>query len=467
LSLTSEFPNGKAQLVISLKTGSAGGKLIKRIPFMYENPLFGKPVEKLPVTQSLIKEFPDSKVVELFNGAPLNTWGLTTYDGTRDIYFGDGRGHRFNGNMSTRGSHGKLLYKLDLGGGECRRALMKFDLSMIPKDTKVKKAYLMLHASSVPTKHRRAKVEPDKTFLVHAMKKKWHDRSAGIYGGYASTRRPERPSNIADLWPWEKDCFNGGSDRIQDPVKGELKEKGWQQLDITEFAQKWINGSLENNGMSFQMTAERNAKDSESTVKNAGSAVLVASDNIVTPVTRPRLVLVLKGGTEKNPAPIEEINPDLDKILAGAKQVKKPVLISFLTNRLVSGRNFNKIFTDETIDKSFLEVRLNADDPKNKDILKKYGVGILPAAVITTYDEKGREMFNRVEPLWWKNVTGYSLHTFEISRSYAGMLNSVLGQLKGIARQLKKKRTPVYLRYRISEDGTVIDVNGPPGDGCG
>ena len=194
--LTTDFPDGKANLVIQLATGSVAGTLIKRIPFTFENPNFGKPVEELEVTKSLRSESKDATVFELFNGKPMEAWGLKTYDGTRDLYFGDARGHRFDGNSSNRGDRGQLVYKLNLGGSEIRRILMKWDLSVLPRSTKIKKAVLMMYATSVPTKHRRAKTEPDKGYQVYAFRKPWHDRRAGIYGGYVSYRGQKIPKNL-------------------------------------------------------------------------------------------------------------------------------------------------------------------------------------------------------------------------------------------------------------------------------
>lgn len=462
--LTTDYPNGKANLVIKLGTGSAGGNLIKRIPFTFENPGFGKPVEELEVTARLRSELNEATVVELFQGKPMEAWGLKTYDGTRDIYFGDARGHRFDGNMSTRGSHGKLLYNLNLGGGEMRRALMKWDLSILPKSTKIKKAVLMVYASAVPTKHRRAKTEPDKGFQVCAFRKPWHDRRAGIYGGYCSYRGQKTPANLDRLWPWEKDYFEGESDRSKEPVfEGELKATGWQEIEVTDVARKWLGNPAGNHGLVFKMRAEAKGNNASS------KANLVSSDMVVSKVQRPRLVLAIEGKPKPVPAKVELEDSDLDAALAEAKKAKKIVAITFHTARLIAGRHFVRTVEEakEAVAKTYVDVRVNADDPKNAAKLDKYGVKVLPAVVAVYHDQKGREMFERIEPLWWKNPTGYSLADFEVARSYLSNLAGVLKKVKGMERNIRRKRNPGSLRYRIEPDGEAKDINGPPGSGCG
>lgn len=154
-----DFPPGRAEVVLSMDTPDAYlGRVVQRYPITIENPDYGKPVTELDVTVALRKEFPDDTVVELYQGAgragetPAPT-GLGEYDGARDVYLGgEGEAGDPTG-ASTLGNH--ISYSIDrrndLRVGTVRnvRTLIRFDLSVLPRDTRVKKALLQFYAAAV------------------------------------------------------------------------------------------------------------------------------------------------------------------------------------------------------------------------------------------------------------------------------------------------------------------------------
>ena len=245
------YPPGKATLVLRMTTGSHLGVVEQRIPFTVDNPRYGKPVEELTVTKRLKGMHPGATVLEVFQGAPLTQLGVPTYDGARDVYFGEFGKHSGFGqsctNLGTGLSYGReMRYELHLGG-EGRRTLIKYDLSMLATDATVEKAVLAVYV-------RKLNKKVDLACRAFALKKAWSEKR--INYASALTALPGRRARYPVGRPvkWETRMFQGESDRHAEPV-GSLtfRSTGWAQVDVTSAVQKWVSGEWSNHGLGLEM----------------------------------------------------------------------------------------------------------------------------------------------------------------------------------------------------------------------
>lgn len=120
-------------------TWAHGRRSLERVfTLTVDNPGYGKPVVD-PQAEALKKEFPDSRAVALWQGAPL---GDEKYEGCSDAFISTSRGGSDHGsaNFGAKDHLWAGPYATD------HRTLIRFDLSKIlPGDAKVRKAYLKLY----------------------------------------------------------------------------------------------------------------------------------------------------------------------------------------------------------------------------------------------------------------------------------------------------------------------------------
>jgi hypothetical protein len=410
--------------VLSLDTGSYQGKIVKRIPFMVDNPLYGMPVAELPVTAELRAQHPKATVVELYQDASLPQFGIPSYDGVRDVYFGDDRQETTRGGSCTsRGndlSYGTdLRFQLQLGG-EARRTLIGYDLGMLPKGARVAKALLMLHVEELEKK-------ADLAYRVFALKKRWSESVVGIMGGLNVTNVAD-PQSRGPLYPvgktesWEKPGCQGEGDRYPEPVASvTFQSAGWVPVDITPAAAKWASGEWANHGLAIEMAKE-------TYVMGTRDILITASDCPVDPRLRPRLILVLEGNLKPVPCQIREQNADLKAAFARAKAEGTLVLVNVLSTGSLTSRRFESqvLVMPEVrtfISRNFLEVRLDADKPEHKEFLKAHGVRRTPSSLILTSDG---EPLGLIEPFDWDAPLGLMRSGFEFEQLYTRSLSHAL-----------------------------------------
>jgi hypothetical protein len=423
--LTTFHPTGRANLVISLDTGSYRGTLVKRLPFVMANPRYGKAVSELPVTRALRTDHPDATVLELYQGADAAALGLGAYDAARDTYFGDGRQDRSFGGSCTNLGTG-LVYGDDLRfqlhlGGEARRALIKYDLSMLGKDTTVAKALLMLHVE-------RLNREADLTYRVIALKKRWSETLINVMGGLNPTlaRSPDHPAwryPVGKTEDWDEPLYAGEGDRHREPVAtATFKDTGWAEVDLTAAVRKWVGGSWANHGVAIEM-----AKESISYGKY--DVMITASDSPVDPSFRPRLVLVLKGKVTAVPHSVRQSGGDLAAALARAKAARKRVLCHVLSAGSLTSRRFERHVLGSVpavrkyIDGKFVEVRLDGDRPEHRPMLKAWGVRRFPTAIVLDpAAPEGQERVAIIEPFDWDAPFGLDRSGFEFEQIYTKRL---------------------------------------------
>lgn len=438
--VTTAYPHGRASLVLSMDTGSYLGTVVKRVPFIVDNPLFGKPVEPLQMTTQLRREHPEPTVVELYQGAPLPALGIPSYDGVRDVYFGDGRGRPFGGSCQNTGnqiSYGtELRYRLDIGG-EGRRTLIKYDLSMLPGDTRVARALLMLNVEGLNTK-------VDLDCRAYALKKRWHESIVGVIGGLNGTndpapRRVRYP--VGRTENWDEPMFKGPGDRHAEPI-GSVKfaRAGWAAVDVTPGVRNWVSGRWENHGLALETVQERDAY-------GAKDVWMTSSDYAVDPRRRPRLILVLEG----KPAPVahkvEELNADLKAARSTAAARNKLILCNVLSAGSLTSRRFETRVLKAApqvkrfIDRHFVEMRIDADDPRHGQLLKAWGVRRFPSAVVLPAAESPDDNFALIEPFDWDAMFGMMRSGFEFEQIYTRELQAVVDRARGSGGRLGSSRS--------------------------
>ena len=419
-----DFPPGRAEVVLSMDTPDAYlGRVVQRYPITIENPDYGKPIPELDMTAALRQEFPGDTVVELYQGADLSAWNLGGYDGARDTYIGgEGENGAFTG-ATTVGNF--LSYSHDcrndlhIGSVRNKQSLLRFDLSLLPRETKVKKAFLRLMAVEV-------KPKVGRTTQVRLLKKRWHEELCNAQTAFGDLGQEWHSSwyhgmrfPIGAEVAWEKPYATGDSDRVPEPVGTiAFAATGWDGLDLTVTVQKWVAGETPNLGVILEL-ANPQMSDYTPEVK------MVSSDNPSFPGLRPRLVLVLEKGFKPVAAPaMVERAPDFEAARARAKAENKLLLCNVLSSKSVTSWNFQSLLTAPEVQaflaNRFVEIRLDADKPAHRKVLDFYGVKYAPTAlVVRPGATPEQDVFERVEPLRWNTRFGRTYSWFETPETYA------------------------------------------------
>ena len=423
------YPHGDGALVITMDTLGYLGKVVKRIPLKVENPLYGKGVAELPVTKQLREEHAGAQVLEIYQGAALGEVGVREYDGARDVYFGDGRKDKgFGGSCQNTGNHisygAELRYRLDIGG-ESRRTLIKFDLSMLSPETKVTRAVLMLNVQGLNSK-------ADLACQAIALKKRWSEQIVGVMGGLNGTNSATASRGNRSLYPvgdtenWAMPIYKSEFDRHSEPVgKVTFQAKGWAAIDITPAASRWVSGEWANHGLALETVVER-------WVYGTKDLWMTSSDYAVDPRLRPRLVLVLDGKCKPRPHKVQPLNADLPAVMAKARADKKLVLCNILSAGSLTSRALEtKVLkgvpaVKEWIDKHFVEMRLDADTPAGEAMMKRYGVRRTPSALVLSPKVDDEDNFVLIEPFDWDAMFGILRSGFEFEQVYTSELNRVV-----------------------------------------
>jgi hypothetical protein len=449
------MPPGRAELVLSMDTpDSYLGRVVQRIPLTIENPDFGKPLPELEVTAALRKEFPGDTVVELFQGADLAAWGLPDYDGVRDTYIaGFPETGEPNGAQSQGGT---ISYSYDcrndlrVGSSKVSRTLLRFDLSMLPPETTVKKAVLQLRATSINDK-------VDRTTRVCLLRKAWNEdlgNGKAAIGDldqeWFSVWYRKMPFPVGQEVRWEKPYATGASDRVAEPV-GTIgfATVGWDGLDLTTPVRQWVAGAVPNHGVVMELANPPQA----STGAYAVDVNMVSSDHPGFPGWRPRLVLVLeKGSRPVTPPAVEEKGPDMAQARGRAQAEKKLLLVNVLSAKSLASRNFQKLLDDpgvrQFLDERFVEVRIDADKPEHRKLLELYGVKYAPTTLVIRPAAAAEEdAFDRFEPFRWNTRYGKGLSWFENPAPYTLHLEYL--RTKGAA----------TLPWRRLADGTLYPLD--------
>ncbi|HRT95858.1 MAG TPA: DNRLRE domain-containing protein [Planctomycetota bacterium] len=393
------------------------------MPFTFENPDFGKPVPELPATAELRKQHPQATVVELWQGAPLPQLGIASYDGARDVYFGDGRPEKsFGGSCTNSGtdlSYGDdLRYQLHLGG-EGRRTLVAFDLSMLPRDTRLAKALLALNVEELDRK-------ADRNYRVVALKRRWSEAVVGVMGGLNATNSP---NPVGDTENWEQPLYAGPSDRQPEPVDLITIEKtGWFALDLTAPARKWLSGEWPNCGIAIEPVAGN-------WVMGKHDVRMTASDHPVDPALRPRLVLVLDGAPQPAPHQVREQSADLTAAFRQARESGRMILCHVLAASSLTSRRFEAMLSatpaiSELARRDFLEVHLDAERPEHAPFLKAHGVRRFPTTLFVSPRDPDGQHLALIEPFDYDAPAGLLRSAYEFEQLYSRALRDAVNHIR-------------------------------------
>ncbi len=409
--------------MLSLKTGSYQGTIVKRIPFIVDNPEYGQPIEPLPVTEELRKQNPSATVLELFHDAPLPALGIPRYDGVRDVYFG-GANSGCTG-LGTDLSYGTdLRYQLDLGGSG-RRTLIKYDLSMLPRTAKAAKAVLALHIVELDT-------SADLSCRVFVLKKPWSETFVSHLGGLPVPPYARgRPYPVGETVNWDEPLAKGEADRHGEPLaRLTFQKTGWVFIDVTPAVNNWLSGQWANCGLILEMVKEND-------VPGRRDVVMRASDYNGEPAERPRLLLVLDDKPAAVPYSVQETQTDLRAALAKAAAEKKLVLCNILAAGSMTCRRLEGHVLGSTpemkafLERNFVEVRIDGEKPQHKDLLKGHGVRRFPTSLVLAPDGKGGATFTIIEPYDWACDGGLPRSGFEFEQLYSRELQGIVSAWKG------------------------------------
>ena len=424
--LTAFHPPGPAELILELDTRSYQGVIRKRIPFVIDNPLYGKPIAPLAEAERLSAANPGATVVELYQGAALPQWGVPVYDGVRDVYYGDGRPDPVHGGSCTNKGIG-LSYGRDMRfelhvGGEARRTLIRYDLAMLPRTATVRKAVLMLHVRDV-------KPADGVAANVVALRKRWSETRIGPIGGLNPLNSPS-PMHGHNRYPvgaaenWEQPLARGPGDRHAEHVETVgFARPGWVAVDLTAAVSRWLSGEWPNHGVVIEKPQAR-----DTVVYGTHDLAMVASEYPVNPALRPRLVLVLDGRIRPTPHRVAERNADLSVALAAARKAGKRVVIHVLSAGSLTSRRFETgVLADPRVrvflDARFVEVRLDGDRPGHAALRRRYGVRRMPSVVTVWPDRPEGRNVRLVEPFDWNAPYGRQRSLFEFEQLYTATLD--------------------------------------------
>lgn len=405
--------------MLSLETGSYLGTIVKRIPFIVDNPECGRPLGELPATAELRSRNPTATVLELFHDAPLPQLGIASYDGVRDVYFGPVSGGCTS--LGTDLSYGDdLRYQLHLGGSN-RRTLIKYDLSMLPRTTKVAKAILALYVVEVDRK-------ADLACRVFALKKPWSETFITHAGGLPTPPYTRgRPYPVGETVNWDELLATGKGDRHAEPIASLTFDKpGWVYIDVTPAVRNWLAGQWANHGLMLEMVKETG-------VAGKWDVLIRASDYNGEPAERPRLLLALADKPSAVPYQVREVQTDFQAALARARAEKKLVLCNILSAGSMTSRRLETHVLGavpemrEFIDRNFVEVRIDGEKPGYKALLKGHGVRRLPTALILAGGKGGETTFQIIQPYDWGCDGGLPRSGFEFEQVYARHLQGILG----------------------------------------
>ena len=430
--ITSEYPDGESVMVFDTDTGGHVGRIVQKVPFKVSNPGYGKPLPELDVTRALRKANPEATILEIHQGAKLADLGVPKYDGARDTYFGIyglGQAHAEScQNVGASISFGHdIRNELHLGG-EGRRALLKFDLSMLDKKTTVKQAVLAMNVLTVNTKI-------DTRTQTLAMKKPWSEALARDAGGLIYRGQGSAGVRFYGDWPidrmvkWQERMFNGAEDRHADPIaETVITRPGWISFDVTQAAKNWVSGQWANHGLGLAMVADRR--------KYGGRDIILRSSDFPgDPRVRPCLILVLDGKPKVAAHKVAAVNDGLAEAAAKALAAKKPLLVcalspDSLTSRALEKRVLANKELQAWVNENFAVARIDAADARHKAFLKAHGVRRCPSLVVMSPDPAQPNNFALVEPLEWDAPNGMFRSSFEFEQVVAKALLTVLQRAK-------------------------------------
>jgi thiol-disulfide isomerase/thioredoxin len=346
-----------------------GGPAEFLYPVEIENPDFGKPLID-PAYQALKTKFPSANIASLrravgpgqdIKGFPEET--VVAAAVTDDTLYGPTR----DWDMSpvNQGAEPALGLGPQVHHNVDARTLIKFDLSMMPKDTKVSGAQLRLTVSNQPYTGAKAGAKIE----AYAVRQEWSETEASW-----------NAAKKGSAWT-AKGCDDPAKDRFSEAAGsvdiGSFPDKTerfrFVSIDLTELVKKWQSGEAPNYGVLLKF--------------NGGGCVKVHSSEFQDYPFRPTLVLAYSGAALK-PAAVAA-DEDIEAAKTAAKRSNKTLVVKFYSPscavcKSVQESTFADAGVKDALAKKYQYVNVKVED--HAMLAQEWGVGSVPAVVVLKPD---------------------------------------------------------------------------------
>jgi len=300
VSVPSFMPPGLHEIRVTWKSKE---KQVPERTFTFEvvNPEFGKPVVD-PDAEALKAKFPGAAVAVLQQGQSSEELGLEAYAGCADAYIV--RRDEWAG-WNTGGKHDLVVGIY----GDDNRALIRFDLTALPKGAKVEAALLKLRMDAEGHANGKYAYRVLRPWSAGTGRLGPLDENGRIPSATGHTSRDALPGECA--WAAAKlpeswaapGCEKAGEDREAQALsasitppdapkeKSGMRKKVWVSWELTAAAKAWAEKPETNHGVLLAVDASRQATWDE---KCGVTAAYCRSSDYIDPAMRPKLILVFR-----------------------------------------------------------------------------------------------------------------------------------------------------------------------------
>ncbi|MCZ7647265.1 MAG: thioredoxin family protein [Planctomycetota bacterium] len=397
LMIPSRVPPGRHEVVArTRRTPNLGGNADFIFPVTVENPGYGKPLVD-PALAALKAQFPSARLVALRRAGPdLKLSQAAPDEPLASAVVGDTYLIEDSPSYSDEGHDQRMVVGSMQGDGRrhLTHALLRFDLSALPRDARILGAQLrvtMLQTSQY------AELKDGAALEAYAMRRAWIEARRGpvatvpatnwhgpelIYTGPQGNPpvvrwgKPGAEDTEADRFPEPLGAATAGPfPRFLEPAANPKDPKAprepWRMvaIELTAAAKQWHAGTLPNHGVLLKLNG-------------AGAVYLCASEFPDYPF-RPTLVLAYEGGEPLRVPDAPEENLVLARKLAAERRV--PLAVEFYGKRCGACKRADETtFADEAVKKALREqvqfVRLDIQD--YAQLAQDLGVAATPALVL-------------------------------------------------------------------------------------
>ncbi|MCZ7646877.1 MAG: thioredoxin family protein [Planctomycetota bacterium] len=388
-------PPGTHEVVIRMaRTEYAGGKAEYLFPVEILNPEFGKPVVD-PAYTALKAKFGASSQLASLRRAEGEARNAKTFPDEplvpapiADCYMTSSTMH-WDSRIANYGAEHYLEVGQAPGKNAPSRALIRIDLSNVPRDAKIAGAALRFTVSNVPY----AKSGADAKVEAFAVRRPWNEvprdgLHCSWYGPFYKGNKGKPESQEILFWK-QGGCEDTQEDRYPDaagsmdvsnfPAKDELYRL--VSLDLTETVRAWVSGKLENHGLVL--------------IQQGGGWAALCSSEHPDFTFRPTLVLALEGGAKLEASVSKE--QDLEFARAEARRRKVPLLVKFYsptcaTCKKAEATTLADAAVKAELARSFQFVSLTVEE--NAKLAQDLGVSEVPAVVALDAEGKAKSSLN-------------------------------------------------------------------------
>lgn len=406
LMIPSRVPPGEHEVVAHTKRSAIlGGNADFIFPVTIENPAYGKPMLD-PAYAALKAAHSSARIVTLRRAGPdLALSKAFPEEPLVPAVIGDTYLLQDCMPYADEGHDQRMIVGSMQGDGRrhTTSALLRFDLSALPKDAKILGAQMRI---TLLQTDQYAELKEGATLEAYAMRRPWIEARRGPVDKVPATnwQGPEMiytgPQGNPTVVRWGKPgAEDTDLDRFPDPLgttvagpfpallnpganskDAKAQREPWRMvaLDLTKAAQQWLAGTLPNHGVLLKLNG-------------AGAVYLCASEFPDYPF-RPTLVVAYEGGEPIAVSAAPEENLVLARKLAGERRV--PLAVEFYGKRCGACKQADRTtFADEGVKKVLREqyqfVRLDIQD--YAQLAQDLDVAATPTMVVLDAYKSGSE----------------------------------------------------------------------------